>query len=193
VADTPDNAIELTEEQVRRAARPRGLDLKVKQVAEEAVKLYRARDQLINQPEKHAELAYVTGCNAGLRIALCVLQGWDPAEEADKEGKADELVLAVWQSLHPEDWAGTNRAPEHAHEWMTLASWPSGPDGETDRLIQCKRGTCGLTVTRAHDEDDDGLTQVERAIRDAADAQVKDLELDTEGLLEEVKRRARGE
>lgn len=44
-----------------------------------------------------------------LRIALCLLHGWDPAVEADKEGRADELVMAWWQRNDPEYWAGKEK------------------------------------------------------------------------------------
>jgi len=57
-------------------------------------------------------------------------------------------------------------APEHRHKWATLASWPSGPDGETDRLVQCTVPDCGEVVTRAHDEDDDGLIEIKRRAAD---------------------------
>lgn len=35
----------------------------------------------------------LAGTIHGLRIALCLAMGWDPAREADKEGLADQL----WQ------------------------------------------------------------------------------------------------
>lgn len=80
-------------------------------------------------------------------------------------------------------------APEHRHKWSTLASWPSGPDGETDRLVTCTVPDCGQQYTRTHEEDDDGLVQVERMIRDTLDAYVAE-HVDVEAGLREIKRRA---
>lgn len=91
---------DLTENQGQEPPRPDVVGL----VADEAVKLYRLRDKLINNPGQHAALMHVDGCISGLRIALCVLKGWDVEQESDKEGEADQLVIGRWQELHPEEW-----------------------------------------------------------------------------------------
>ncbi|MFF9265822.1 hypothetical protein [Streptomyces longwoodensis] len=78
---------------------------------------------------------------------------------------------------------------DHQHTWdRTHATWPSGPDGETDRLVGC---ACGATATRANDEGDDGLTDEERAVGDRLYEAVA-ASVDTEAALAEVKARARG-
>jgi hypothetical protein len=83
---------------------PETVEEAVGRIAEEAARLYRARDKLINMPEQRAALMHAEGCMAGLRIALCLLKGWDQQEESDKEGAADEFVLGWWQEHYPEEW-----------------------------------------------------------------------------------------
>jgi hypothetical protein len=48
---------------------------------------------------------------SGLRLALCHLHGWDPAIDAEKEGRADQLVLDWWRRTHPDEWAATPVLP----------------------------------------------------------------------------------
>lgn len=79
--------------------------------------------------------------------------------------------------------------PGHVHEFVTLASWPSGPDGETDRLVQCTVPACGEPFTVPWNEGDDGLNEQERAFVARLDARIGD-RVDTEALLAEAKRRA---
>lgn len=76
----------------------------VQRIADEAVKLYRARDRMLNDPHTHTERLLIHGEANGLRKALCVLNGWDVEQESDKEGKADQLVIRRWQETHPEEW-----------------------------------------------------------------------------------------
>jgi hypothetical protein len=37
----------------------------------------------------------------GLRVALCLAQGWDPAEHAIREGKADQMIM-TWVKANTE-------------------------------------------------------------------------------------------
>lgn len=41
----------------------------------------------------------------GLRMALCLIHGWDPQEQSDKEGKADQLITNWWERTYPAEWA----------------------------------------------------------------------------------------
>jgi len=45
--------------------------------------------------------ATLYGRLVGVRMGICVLNGWDPCRDADKEGPADELVLAYWENQAP--------------------------------------------------------------------------------------------
>lgn len=74
-------------------------------LCEQAVKLYRQRDRLINNDDQALLLSFVTGQANGLRIALCVLKGWDIDSDSDKEGKADNAFVEYWQERFPEDWS----------------------------------------------------------------------------------------
>lgn len=92
------------------AVPPRTVEEAVERLADESVTLYRLRDRLINRPEERDALVQTLACVSGLRIALCLLKGWDPREESDKEGRADEFIVARWREQHPEDWAEEGRA-----------------------------------------------------------------------------------
>lgn len=74
-------------------------------ILKEAVKAYRERDQLINRPEMSTNLTLTLGRMAGLRVALCVLHGWDIDVESDKEGAADASILEAWRLEWPEEWS----------------------------------------------------------------------------------------
>lgn len=76
----------------------------VQQVADEAVSLYRIRDRHLNDPQAHNAVMHYNGVLHGLRIALCLLMGWDVEQESDKEGAADEFIIGRWKELHPEEW-----------------------------------------------------------------------------------------
>lgn len=41
----------------------------------------------------------------GIREAICIVMRWDPAIHADKEGRADELVIDWWQKHDPDYWS----------------------------------------------------------------------------------------
>lgn len=71
---------------------------------DQAVKAYRMRDDLINDADRAVEQWYVSGEAIGLRAALCLVKGWDPNADGDKEGRADELIIEHWQAKHPEEW-----------------------------------------------------------------------------------------
>lgn len=43
--------------------------------------------------------------------------------------------------------------PCEEHDPQTVASWPSGPDGETDSLAMCRR--CGFQSIRADGAEDE--------------------------------------
>lgn len=43
---------------------------------------------------------------------------------------------------------------EHEHQWATIARWPSGPDGEMDRLDLCTVRGCRAQVTITHDAEE---------------------------------------
>lgn len=49
--------------------------------------------------------ATLHGRLVGIRMAICLLNDWDPHTDADKEGPADKVVLAYWAKQHPADWA----------------------------------------------------------------------------------------
>ena len=68
----------------------------------EAVRVHRALDNLDTSPAS-ARLTWI-GELVGLRIALCLAHGWDSQAEADKEGKADELIVAWWEKNFPKEW-----------------------------------------------------------------------------------------
>lgn len=70
----------------------------------ETVERHRAYEALLGDPDAHTVRLTYTGEIIGLRMALCYIHGWDPEEESDKEGKADELVTDWWQRNHPENW-----------------------------------------------------------------------------------------
>lgn len=83
------------------------------QLCEEAVKLHRIIER---ENHLHCNPGYTAypgdnyaitlhGRLVGLRMAICLLNGWDPYRDADKEGPADELVLAYWETQHAADWA----------------------------------------------------------------------------------------
>lgn len=44
--------------------------------------------------------------------------------------------------------------PGHACRWEVVASWPSGPGGETDHLAACPG--CGSTTIRSDNELEEG-------------------------------------
>lgn len=81
------------------------LDRVVEQIADEAVKFYRARDRLLNDPAAYTLRLQTLARIEGLRIALCFIKGWDVEEESDKEGAADKFVVARWQETYPEEWS----------------------------------------------------------------------------------------
>ncbi|MEV6400560.1 hypothetical protein AB0M39_38265 [Streptomyces sp. NPDC051907] len=80
------------------------VDQAVEQVADEAVRFYRARNKLLNDATLYVERVHYNGVVEGLRIALCLLKGWEVEEESDKEGAADQLVTSRWQETYPEEW-----------------------------------------------------------------------------------------
>lgn len=82
-------------------------------LCEQAVKLHRIIE---HQNQLHCNPGYevvpgdtyaatLHGRLTGIRMAICLLNDWDPANDADKEGPADELVVAYWEREHPADWA----------------------------------------------------------------------------------------
>jgi len=70
-----------------------------------AVSAYRMHDKLLNDQSRAHERAIAVGELTAFRDALCIVHGWDPAEHGDKEGRADEMVIARWQERYPEEWA----------------------------------------------------------------------------------------
>jgi hypothetical protein len=81
-------------------------------LCEEAVRLHRIIDAYNQKaaepgsPDSINDTFVVTlnGRLIGIRTAICVLQGWNPRDDADKEGPADERVLAYWERKYPADW-----------------------------------------------------------------------------------------
>lgn len=41
---------------------------------------------------------------AAIRMAICLLNGWDLDNDADEEGPADELITAWWEKHYPDEW-----------------------------------------------------------------------------------------
>jgi hypothetical protein len=93
----------------RRVAANPDLQQLVDALCREAVQRHRVLDNLREAPDYNPKqdlpitLTWI-GELIGLRMAICLVHGWDPNEESDKEGKADELVTAWWERNHPEDW-----------------------------------------------------------------------------------------
>lgn len=74
-------------------------------ICRDAVKLHRALDNSRFDTNADATRFTWIGQLLGLQTALCHIHGWNPAEDADKEGKADELICAWWEREHPQEWA----------------------------------------------------------------------------------------
>jgi hypothetical protein len=77
-------------------------------LCEHAVKIHRALDARDGYDRTdHGAIALhhgLLGELTGIRVAICLLNGWSPAHDADKEGPADELVVAYWEKTYPQDW-----------------------------------------------------------------------------------------
>lgn len=69
-----------------------------------AVQRHRAVEATFGDDDTHNARMVWYGEITGLRIALCLVRDWDPEVDADKEGKADELVMAWWERNEPEYW-----------------------------------------------------------------------------------------
>lgn len=76
----------------------------IEQIIAEAVKLYRGRDRILNRPGATTALLHIDGCITGLRMALCVLAGWDVQQESGKEEKADDMIIEWWRENFPGEW-----------------------------------------------------------------------------------------
>lgn len=77
----------------------------IEALLDRAVSAYRMRDKLLNDESRAHERALSVGEMVAYRESLCIVQGWDPNEHGDKEGRADEMVIARWQERYPEEWA----------------------------------------------------------------------------------------
>lgn len=77
-------------------------------LCEHAVKIHRALDahELYDKDDPAAIAIHhgLLGRLTGIRIAICLLNDWDPHHDADTEGPADELVEAYWEKTYPQDW-----------------------------------------------------------------------------------------
>lgn len=72
----------------------------------EAVRRHRAYDAASNNPDTPLSVRLTLQSEIhGLRVALCIVHGWPSEGEADKEGKAYDLVIAWWQRHHRDEWA----------------------------------------------------------------------------------------
>lgn len=71
-------------------------------LCERAVKIHRALDK--NDTAGAAFRHSLIGELIGTRAAICLLNGWDPDRDADKEGPADDLIIAYWEKTYPQDW-----------------------------------------------------------------------------------------
>lgn len=102
---------------------------------------------------------------AGLEKVLAAAARQTP-EERRLASEAARFAALSWKldlDRHPPqegEWPGEAGTAGHSgpgadrHTWdRTLATWPSGPDGETDRLVGC---ACGATAVRSHEEDEEG-------------------------------------
>lgn len=69
-----------------------------------AVAAYRMHNGVLNDDARAHERAIYVGYKDAYCVALCITQGWDPNEDADKDGRADEMVIARWQERFPEEW-----------------------------------------------------------------------------------------
>jgi hypothetical protein len=79
------------------------------QLCGEAVRRHRAIEGTLNGDDAGSTRATNVrlvwhGELTGLRVALCHLYGWDPRVDADKEGKADDLIVEWWRRHDPDYW-----------------------------------------------------------------------------------------
>lgn len=72
-------------------------------LCKEAVRVQRVLDSALSDPEALSVVLTCAGRLTGIWTAMCLLHGWSPDEEADKEGKADALVMDWWERNHPGD------------------------------------------------------------------------------------------
>lgn len=77
-------------------------------LCEQAVRLHRTLDDSSNTV-RHGLLGEITteanlyGRIVGIRMAICILNDWDPHTDADKEGPADDLVTAYREKTYPQE------------------------------------------------------------------------------------------
>lgn len=86
----------------------------------------------------------------GIRTSLCLVNGWDPEEEAHSAGKAIGLITRHWEDQHPEDWDNTTddcaaAVRLHAELWELLILSPYANGSKFAEHI----GVASSTVHRA--------------------------------------------
>lgn len=78
----------------------------VDQLCELAVKVHRMIDSTPAEGKADARIRMeLIGELSGLRMALCIMQGWNPRMEADNDGLADSYIREWWQHAYPDDWS----------------------------------------------------------------------------------------
>ena len=88
-------------------------------LCEEAIRIHRCYSKIIHERDEHSfrQRTWLAGEISGLHTALCHLNGWNSEHDADKGGKADELILSYWEHHYPNEWAD----PDEPHH-QTLAT-----------------------------------------------------------------------
>lgn len=74
-------------------------------ICREAVQRMRTLGEILNDPGEIAHLnrTELYGEIHGLRVALCLVMGWDPTTDADKEGRADDHIKAWHNRTFPDE------------------------------------------------------------------------------------------
>lgn len=79
---------------------PRSVTELVQWLCRDTVWAMHAQDSILNDRTDAGSVTqtFLMGQVIGLRHALCLAKGWDPQQEADKEGRADQFIKN-WHNL----------------------------------------------------------------------------------------------